>query len=150
MTSRASLGLLAVAAGACVVVEPTPEVWPDFGGLDAFVAEAQPVLAGRCANPSCHGDPARPLALYAVHRHRLDPADTYLDAPLDEAELAHNFRQTGAFLLEVTAAEASLLLTKPLSVASGGSGHTFGAVFADTDDDGYRTLRAWARAALAP
>ncbi|MCC6999967.1 MAG: hypothetical protein IT370_35540 [Deltaproteobacteria bacterium] len=138
--------LLAVAG--CVGAEPEAQPLPVVGGVAAFVVTAQPVLTARCANPSCHGNAARPLSLFAVHRHRMDSADTFLDAPLTGAEERHNFLQASAFLLGVDRAAHSLLLTQPLAVRAGGDGHAGVEVFADTEDFDYRRLRAWAATAL--
>jgi hypothetical protein len=129
--------------GGCDVGAGPVEEWPRFGGLDAFVEQAQPVLAARCANPSCHGRPERPLALFAVHRHRLDPADTFLDDPLTEEELRHNFNQTTAFLLDVSEPDESLLLVKPRSE------HAGVVVFGDAADYDHVRLREWIELALA-
>lgn len=131
-----------VLLGACVAGAGT-EPWPAAGSVAVFAEEAQPVLAARCANPSCHGTAARPLSLYAVHRHRLDEDDDFLDAPLSDEELAHNLRQVSRFLVGVDEAARSLLLTKPLS------GHAGVEVFHDARDHDYRRLHAWIESVLA-
>ncbi|MBK7859691.1 MAG: hypothetical protein IPJ65_13945 [Archangiaceae bacterium] len=135
--------LLAACAGSG---EGAPE--PGAGSLDDFVALAQPVLEGRCANPSCHGNAARPLSLYAVHRFRLEPGALWLDAPLSERELRHNFRQASVFVEGASEPERVRLLLKPLSARAGGGGHAGVEVFAERDDYGYRALLAWVEAAF--
>jgi hypothetical protein len=139
---------LALAAAACAVEVPSAEPWPALGGVEPFAELAQPVLAERCANPSCHGNPDRPLAVFAVHRYRLDPDATFLDAPLTAEELERNFVRAAAFLLEVDAAEDSALLAKALAREAGGSGHDHGAVFTDRAEHDYVQLLDWATLAL--
>jgi len=134
----------------CVGPEPGTEPWPDFGSIEAFEAQAQPILVERCANPSCHGDPGRPLSIYAPHRHRLDPSAVYSNEPLTDEERTHNFLQTTAFLMDVPSAEGSLLLTKPLAPEVGGAAHGGGPVFLDRHDYGYRELLEWSTRALDP
>lgn len=138
--------LVVVLASGCVSA-PGEIAAPERGSVAAFVELAQPVLAERCANPSCHGDASRPLSLFAVRRHRLDPRDVYLETPLSDEEVAHNFAQTAAFLEGVSRASDSLLLRKPL--ARDGVAHRGGAVFPDDGDYGYQRLRAWIDVALA-
>ena len=128
--------------GACVDSDGT-EALPVFGSLAAFAERAQPVFEARCANPSCHGSADRPLSVYAVHRHRLDRADVYLDAPLTEDELRHNHLQASIFLVGLDDASRSLLLTKPLS------GHAGVEVFAEPSDYDCQRLRAWIDSAIA-
>lgn len=110
--------------------------------LADFAARAQPVLAARCATPSCHGRADRPLALYAPGFHRRDPRDLHRELPLDEDELRLNLMRVMAFVTpQVDRCE---LLTKPLADAAGGIAHAGGTQFADTSDWDYRALRAWA------
>lgn len=139
--------LLGSCQGACA--EPKSEPWPSFGTLEAYVTEAQPVLAARCSNPSCHGDPDRPLSVFAVHRYRLNAADTYSDAPLTDEEQRLNYAQASAFLIDVGDASHSLLLAKPLAARAGGAGHAAVEVFGDREDYDYRRLRDWVEQALA-
>ncbi len=131
------LGCLPVTDGA-----PLP-----LGDQARFVSEAQPVLAG-CANPACHGSADRPLEVYAVHLHRMDPADTWRDLPLTPEELFWNQVRASAFLWDLAAAEESPLLRKPLAPAAGGTEHVGGVRFEDTSDAEYRALAAWIDHAL--
>jgi hypothetical protein len=105
-----------------------------------FVAAVQPVLAARCANPTCHGRPDRPLEVFAPHLHRLDARRLFLDEPLTDEELRRNYDRARAFV-----ADECLLLTKPLA---GGARHGGGAQFADEEEAEWRTLRDWVEAAL--
>lgn len=134
---------LAALLGVRCVGAPREEL-PGGGSVEAFTEQAQPVLAERCANPSCHGNVSRPLSLYAPRRHRVDPGDVYLDAPLTAEELEHDFRQASVFVAEAPSADESLLLVKPRSAE-----HGDGLVFLDPVEYDLRRLRAWVRAAHA-
>lgn len=114
-----------------------------------FVTEVQPVLADRCAAPSCHGDASRPLEVFAPRRHRLDPAATFLALPLTDDELWHNYLGACAFLVDVIDPAGCELLTKALSPSFGGAEHEGGVIFADPSDRGYDALRRWVVGALA-
>ncbi len=115
---------------------------------DAFVSEVQPVLAERCANPSCHGLSGRPLEVFAIHLHRLDPADVHRDLPLTDADLRANYHRASAFFLDGDRAEESPLLLKPLATDAGGSEHSGGAQFVDVAEAEYRALLGWIDEAL--
>jgi hypothetical protein len=116
-----------------------------FVALDyeVFVAEVQPLLADRCANPSCHGTPERPLEVFAVHKHRLDPDTVYLDAALTDDELGLGFLRASALVSPDEAPSLSPLVRKPLGVAAGGAPHVGGVQFERDDDPDYLTLLAW-------
>lgn len=143
---RAALALLLLSG--CIGADEV-EPLPLGGGLELFEEEAQPVLAARCANPSCHGSAERPLSLFATHRYRRSPERVYMDEPLTEEELQHNFLQAAAFALACADASQCLLLTKPLAVDAGGSGHANIVIFMDTSDYDYQRLRSWLQRALA-
>ncbi len=128
----------------------SPATEPD---LEWFISDVQPVLSASCANATCHGDPARPLEIYAVHNHRLDPEEVYLDGALSEQELWLNYRRASAFVDELTWQDEALaddcsLLSKPLDPASGGAEHTGGVQFFDTAEEPYEALRGWIADAL--
>ncbi len=116
--------------------------------MTMFIEVAQPVLAARCANPGCHGDVARPLQVFASRRHRLDPADNYINEPLTLGELERNYANACGFLVGVDAAEQSLLLRKTLPAHLGGVHHEGGVIFEDTDEPDYLALRAWVGSAF--
>ena len=137
-------GLFALTA--CVIGPGTGDTVP-AGDPVAFRAEVQPILAG-CANPSCHGDPDRPLEVYAAFSHRLDPSMLFLDEPITDEELDLNRLRFCALLTGHPDAEDSAALTKPLDPASGGSEHVGGVVFGDTDEPEYVTLLRWAQDAI--
>ena len=115
---------------------------PAAGSVESFAEWAQPVFAARCANPSCHGNAERPLSLYAVHRHRMNRDEVYLDAPLNDEELEHNLVQASLFVVDIDEPSQSLLLTKPLGDHAGVS------VFIDSADYDYLRLHAWIETVL--
>jgi hypothetical protein len=143
-----SAALTLLLLSGCVAADEV-EPLPLGGGLALFAEQAQPVFAARCANPSCHGSAERPLSLFAPHRYRQDPDRVYVDEPLTEDELRHNFLQTAAFTSSCTDASQCLLLTKPLAVEAGGSGHANIEIFMDTSDYDYQRLSSWVERALA-
>jgi hypothetical protein len=138
MVKRAVMVLLAAAC----VEPPPPDAIPE-GDLESFAATVQPVLDARCADPTCHGRPERPLRTYSPGRFRADPARTFLDEPLDDAELAANARMVAAFAVDSADVDDCLVLRKPLALAAGGCGHGGGEIFASRDDRELRALRAW-------
>lgn len=145
---RAALpfGVLALVAAGCS--GPDAGSRPvRLGDRATFDADVQPVLAARCANPTCHGRPERALSLFAPHRYRADPARTYLDEPLTEAELAHNHLSASALATEQDRAEDSLLARKPRA-EDAGTYHGGGRIFVDATERDYRTLVAWIAGAL--
>lgn len=105
-----------------------------------FVATVQPVLAARCANPTCHGRADRPLEVFAPQLHRLDERRLFLDEPLTAEETRRNFDRARAFAAD------GLLLSKPLA---GGAGHAGGAQFADEEEPEWQALRDWVDAEAA-
>lgn len=146
--TRALPALVCALACGCVTGEETVAL-QRAGALAAFVEQAEPVLETRCANPSCHGNDERPLSLFAPHRHRLDEADVFLDAPLTGDELRHNFLQAQVLIGDVRSAAHSPLLREPLAARAGGMSHAGVEVFVDTADYDYRRLHAWVAHALA-
>ena len=142
--------LIALTASGCAS-PPSPRPLPSPDPL-AFAAAVQPLLDGRCADPSCHGRPERALSLYSPLHFRSDPRHTYLDEPLDEEELRHNVRMLVAFLVDLppgTTVDDCLVLRKPLALAAGGCDHLGGAQFPSRDERGYRQLRSWFAGAAA-
>jgi len=106
----------------------------------------QPEMAASCANPSCHGTPARPMELYAVRQHRFDPDQVYADTQLTELELWMNFQRICGFVVEVDAPADCEVLQKPLATEAGGAGHVGGAQYDDTDHPAYQLLLEWLEA----
>ncbi|MCC6623909.1 MAG: hypothetical protein IT385_21805 [Deltaproteobacteria bacterium] len=140
MRPRVALALALIASGCDVEggVMPVPPA-----SYEAWVAEVQPVLAARCAEPTCHGSSSRALEVFALGLHRMDPRAVHRADPLTDAELRAGFLSSCGFLVDIARPEASLLLRKPLARAAGGAGHAGGVVFEDTSDRDYRALSAW-------
>lgn len=140
--------LVALALLACVAPEPpnVPIRWLDD---QRFVAEIQPILADRCANPTCHGRPERPLSLYAPGQFRADPARTHSGEPLTAEELEHNYTLACIFSSEAAWPEDSALVRKPLGEHAGVH-HGGGAVFEGTGDRHYRIVLGWIHGGGAP
>lgn len=149
MTRRGShlpVALLAVLVSAC---GPEPMVRPlSVGDLAFFEAEVTPHLSERCASGGCHGDPERPLSLYAPGAHRQDAARLHLDEPLSPAEVLANARRVRAFALTERARD-SLMVKKPLAPGAGGLWHGGGDVFLDDRDAACAALVQWLDAPIA-
>lgn len=138
--------MIAFLVGGCAVAEPAPEALPT-GDAVAFAAKVQPVFDARCADPTCHGRPDRPLSIYSPRRYRKDPARTLLDEPLGADETAANVRACAAFALDAVAAGGTtddcLILRKPLPVDEGGARHGGGVIFPSDGAREWRILRSW-------
>lgn len=107
---------------------------------DAFVSTINPILGKRCANPSCHGQTMRPFAIYAPLRFRIDARRTFLDEPLTEKELDHNFWACVVLASEAERPEDALLVAKPLATVRY---HGGGAIFDSANDADARRLITW-------
>jgi len=125
----------------CVAPEDEEVVLRSYD-YDRFVAEVQPILAARCANPTCHGRPERALSIYSPLAWRADSARTYLIEELGEDELEHNYDVSRALASESAAPEYCLLLRKPLGDAAS-TYHGGGDVFEGETDPDYRTMLDW-------
>lgn len=121
---------------------PPEAVEMPLGDPALFAEAAQPVLAS-CANPACHGDPGRPLEVYAEHLHRLDPDDTWRDLPLTSEEVWLNQCRASAFVVALDDPEDSEILTKPLAPEAGGVAHGGGTWFSDPANPDYQALLSW-------
>ncbi len=137
----ASAAIAGAAIAGCGAPDPGSSPVPLLDQA-VFGAEVQPVLAERCANPTCHGRPERPLSIYAPRRWRADPRRVHLDEPLTADELRHNYVASCALAAEAERPEDALLVRKPLG-AEGGLYHGGGPVFDGVADDGYRVVLAW-------
>ncbi|MBK9265252.1 MAG: hypothetical protein IPM54_36400 [Polyangiaceae bacterium] len=133
--------VIAAAALGCGCGTPddgtVPLRWLD---RDRFVSDVQPILAERCANPSCHGRPERPLSIYAPLRFRGDVSRRFLDEPLWPAEIDHNYQACVLFSTEADRPIDALLIAKPLATRRY---HGGGAVFDSEDDHDYRRILEW-------
>ena len=140
--------LAALLAGGCGEGPEPGSTEAPFADRAVFDLSVAPVLEARCANPTCHGGPWRPLALYAPRLHRMDPADLHRPGPLNEAERSANFERARAFLEEVYEPEECPLVSKPLAVDAGGASHGGGAQFEDAGERDYQAIRSWVRTCL--
>lgn len=141
---RAALAALLV--GGCVGGGPAREALP-AGDPIAFAARVQPVFDARCADPTCHGLPDRPLSIFSPRRYRADPARTLLDEPLTTDETAANVRACAAFAFDAVTeggtTDDCLILRKPLPVEQGGARHGGGVIFQSDSAREWRVLRSW-------
>ena len=126
----------------CAGLEPGAEPLPAGPSLAVFAVEAAPLLERRCVDAGCHGDAARPFALYAPGRRRANPSDTFLNVPLTNAEFSANRDATLGFLVAEPLRD-STLLRKSL----GELGHGGGVVFVHPSDP---EVRALVRGLMAP
>lgn len=118
---------------------------------DQFVAEAYPVLLADCGFPACHGTPDRFFAVYGPGRTRLDPETGPYDPPT-EAEIELSYTRSLSMLAHPGGVRRSPLLSRPLSLSSGGSAHAGddpwgGPIYRSKQDPGYRALFFWATSA---
>lgn len=107
-----------------------------------FARDVQPVLAARCANPTCHGRPERGLSIYAPLEWRRDPSRTFVSEALTQEELDHNYAASCALASVPSPDENALLARKPLG-ATVGVYHGGGVVFDGPTDEAYRTIIRW-------
>ena len=142
---------VALALAMCAGCAPAPADDTDVRwlGFDRFVVEVQPILAEACGNPTCHGRPERPLAIFSPGRWRADPDRLYLDEPLTADELEHNYTLSCVFSTEAELPRDAMLVRKPLAGAAGVY-HGGGAVFDDTSDRSYRAIVTWLEAGWSP
>ena len=139
--------IMTIASVACV---------PDAGELEAFqemdygvfASEVHPILERRCATPSCHGVRGRPLEIYAVGWHRLDPARVHDEGPLDDEELRLGYERARSFIVEAGTTGRCHLLDKPLAESAGGAAHEGGAQFEDVSEPDFIALHRWVSAAM--
>lgn len=142
------LACLALAAMACA--EPQPEPVAARRAFAQFRTEVYPVLLRDCGFPACHGAPQRFFRVLGPGRTRLMNADGTLPEPFDtptvgEQELTF---QLALSMINERDHEGSLLLSKPLAVEAGGSGHLgvdgYGRdVYRTMQDAGYVTIARW-------
>lgn len=137
---RSNAVVVGLLASGCVVDSSgtTPLLMPD---RQVFSLEAGPILSRRCGDYACHGNSARPYALYAVSRRRLNAADQYSSHPLTSAEWDANFNATRGFL-DAPRGRDTALIQKALSTGGAGD-HKGGAIFAAPSDPECQAILAW-------
>lgn len=146
------LTVMAAAAAGCAQPDldvPVPDADPV-----AFRDRVYPVVLADCGFNGCHGDPARPFAVFGPGRRRLR-AETDLDAPPTAEELAVSFTRARSMLVSREGIQRAPLLRKPLAVAAGGVGHggvdAWGRGVYDTmEHPHYRRIAEWSLAAGGP
>lgn len=133
---RAVAAALVVAG--CAAPEQGSEALP-AGDVASFTSQVQPIVTDGCASLDCHGDPGRPLRLYAERGLRLTAA--LRDTPITGEEIEHN---VAAFVgVSPGAVDDHLALLKPLAVEAGGMEHLGGDLWSSTDDPGYAAIFGW-------
>lgn len=138
--TRAWTVTLTIALAACSA-DPIPERPIPALDADAYASRVHPVLRVSCASLDCHGDPGRPLRLYAEDGLRAQ--DALRGQPITVEETRWNAVAIAGVDPEASTPDLHLALTKPLAVAAGGLAHAGGDVWPDREDPGYRCLRAW-------
>lgn len=140
---RARHGLLLAAwlAAACGPADQSETHLGSLPDVTVYESEVHPYLERRCATLDCHGDPGRPLRLYAETGLRALGRDR--DLPLDAEELAANVASI-AGVDPVTDPDRDVMLLKPLAIDAGGMHHIGGDdIWADRSDPGYVCVREW-------
>lgn len=133
----AALGLMTGCAGPA-----SGDIDVRWLGYEEYVANVQPILAEACGNPSCHGRADRPFAIYSAKRWRADADRLFLDEPLTDDELEHNYSASCVFSTEAETPQDAMLLRKPLG-SHAGAYHGGGDVFRGVTDRDYRKILQW-------
>lgn len=108
--------------------------------VDVYAAEIQPVLATGCATLDCHGDPGRPLRLFAEVGLRASPM--LRGSPITRGELEANVLSLVA-VDPGRPAPQHLAVLKPLAEAEGGMRHVGGALWGTPDHPAHQCLRSF-------
>lgn len=104
----------------------------------AFEVEAGPLLSKGCGDSKCHGRADRPLRQYAVGRHRMVAADSFLTKPLSKAEWDANYNALLGFVDDPAPRRTTLMRKALGQLAHGG-----GAVMQAPSDPQFRAIEAW-------
>ncbi len=135
-----ALAATAALASACGPAGQGELVVPATLDVATYENEVHPYLERRCATLDCHGDPGRPLRLYAETGLRAVGRDRSL--PLDADEIAQNI----AAIVELDPSadpDHHILVLKPLAPDAGGMEHVGDTIWAARSDPGYVCLREW-------
>jgi hypothetical protein len=123
--------ILIVALAACTGENAETQVAPRLD-VSEYSRSVHPILEARCATLDCHGDPGRPLRLYA--ETGLRAADSLRGQPITADELAANVRAIAA-----VDPAGELVLQKPLGVIQ----HQGGVVWPATDAPQPTCVSGW-------
>jgi len=132
MRALALASWLVLALGACAV-DPQEELPLPELDLDGY-ADVQSFVGPGCASLDCHGDPGRPLRLYALYGLRASRDLRGLPITMEELD-----RNLAAF----SAQPPDRLLGKPLALDAGGMKHVGGDRWASPDSPEYLCMQAW-------
>ncbi len=113
------------------------------GDATTYGQDVHPFAEVTCATLDCHGDPSRPLRLYAETGLRLRAELRLADLPITVEELAHNAEALVAIDPDPPSIDAHVALTKPLAVREGGLHHVGADLWPSRGHPAYRCLRAW-------
>ena len=129
--------VLVAATAACTGMNPAVEVAGAGDGVEAYARDVHPILEARCATLDCHGDPGRPLRLYA--ETGLRARDELRGLPITQAELEDDVRALFAVDPGADPSE-SFVLRKPLT---GTIDHVGGDVWPDAGDAQPTCVAGW-------
>ena len=129
----ATVAVVCALATACEVEDQVESMSPQRD-LAVFTADIQPFIGSGCGSLDCHGDPGRPLRLYA--RFGLRKSAALRHEPASDEELVANVAAFAALPVE-------RLLGKPLAIDAGGLKHVGGDLWATPAVPAYRCLQAW-------
>jgi len=115
-----------------------PEVQDTNLDVGFFECNIQPIMNRGCAFNSCHGNAARPLAIYSPAKMR-SLGDELIGEFLTDYELCSNFYRTIAF----TQATPSQLITKPATLSGEASQYHAGNYLFSSDDQEAQCLKLW-------
>jgi hypothetical protein len=121
---------------ACSGTNGTVPVATSADSLASYAGSVHAILEARCATLDCHGDPGRPLRLYA--ETGLRDADALRGQPITMDELAANVRAIAA-VDPGAPADTSIVMGKPL----GRYHHVGGVVWPAPDAAQPTCVRGW-------
>ena len=132
---------LGTAVLASCAVAPQAELAHQSAETASYATELHPILEARCATLDCHGDPGRPLRLYADTGLRA--RDDLRDAPMTDDELAANVAALFGVDPFAESAAEQLVLLEPLAVSAGGVHHEGDDIWSSREDPGYRCVASF-------
>lgn len=141
-----ALALALAVLGATGCANETTELAISTPDRAQFDAEVYPVLLRDCAFHACHGSTDRFLQVFGPGRGRITPDLKPVD-PAAPIELMHSYNRARS-MIDAHHPEQSLILRKPLAVASGGTGHEGSDelgrnVYQTKLEPGYAAIQRW-------